>query len=392
MSAALYRAPWFLALSHASRGAGWALHTAALDLLQEQGAELLSEASAHLALACLPSAVRAVALRALLAVGLWTRAPGGYQLHQEPSAEVRHEPPLAPRSGAERTRAWREAKSRRDVTRDASPASSQSTSPSPSQPTSPAASRPSSHDVTEAENKQDPHVTEPVTPARAKENSPSSPLPTISKKEEGEGEENSPSPLPPSVTRPTSPAGVTGPFGAVLAAIPQAPQGEPEGDPLETRAAQAAALWADSTGRTVEALTPRDLDAIRVRCQERASLADFRAAFAHASVEAWYGEGDRSWPRLVCGSKWAECVRKGKARLGASGPSSSRRPVESAPPSAPPAPRPEPPETLPYGGPYAHPTRLRDHLGARYQPLPAEGIYLRQDLYLAREAAGKAAE
>ena len=187
--------------------------------------------------------------------------------------------------------------------------------------------------------------------------------------------------------------GVTGPFAAVLASIPQTPQPAPEGDPLEVQVTRAVALWSEATGQAPEALTPRDLDQIRVRCQERASMADFRAAFAHASSEDWFSEGGRSWPRLVCGSKWAECLRKGKVKLGSSsGPSSSRRPAELTPPPSAPAPRPEPPETIPYAGPYAHPTRIHDHLGARYQPLPAEGVYLRLDLYLAREAAGKAAE
>jgi len=390
-AAALYRAPWFLALARLSKGSAWTLHASASALLQEQGTDTLSEDLAELALACLPQRARALALRSLLAVGLWVRTPGGYRLHSEPSAEVRPEapsaPPSAPLSAAERTRAWRQ----RRASQPTSQATSQPTSPTshgasqaPSQPTI-SAGFATSHDVTG-------NVTQDVT-SRARtheENSPSpSPSPSLHfQKEEGEERrERRISPLPPAA----APAAPASPFlAAVLASIPSTLQA-PEGDPIEVRTTAAAALWAEMTGRTVSALAPRDLDAIRVRVQERATAQDFRAAFGWATSEPWYGEGDRSWPRLVCGSKWEECRRKGR-RSNGNGPSSSPRPPAGPPvPPAPPSPRPEPPETLPYGGPYAHPTRLRDHLGARYQPLPAEGIYLRQDLYMARLNGQKAA-
>ena len=164
-------------------------------------------------------------------------------------------------------------------------------------------------------------------------------------------------------------------------------------DPIEAGVSAAAALWSEATGTAATELQPRDLNAIRVRVQEKSTREDFRAAFAFAASDPWYSESDRCWPRLVCGSRWEDCKRKGRRLLPSSGaaPSSSRRPVE-APPAAAPSPRPEPPETLPYGDRYSHPTRIRDHLGARYQPLPEEGIYLRMDLFMARGSGREAAE
>lgn len=221
--------------------------------------------------------------------------------------------------------------------------------------------------------------------------SPSFSLPTFQKKE-GEGEEISPQPPAsrPAVTPtlPTLTGPLAGPLASALASIPGAPRPEPPSPEaqLEADAARAAALWAEVTGHAVDELRPRDLDAIRVRCQERAPAADFRAAFAWAASEPWYAEGDRAWPRLVCGSKWAECVRKGKTRLGSSSPQSQRRPVDAAPLSQPPTPAPQPPpETVPIPAGH-HPARPLHTRGATYRCLPEEGHALRLDLYLARQA------
>lgn len=417
MSGAVYRAPWYLALSRLSRGTGFTLHGAALSLLQEQGGEVLSEDLLELALACLPSRLRPLALRSLLAVGLWVRAEGGYLLRQAPPEGQRIEVPPSSRQGLPSpspaaVRKRRERDRKRDMGRDIDPVSRRDmggvTGGVTSSVTPPVTSSVTGCDIPRdiefsPEETTSPSVTggvtSGVTSSRACEpalaggeislSSPSLSSLENLKKERGErGEEISP-PTPRSVT-----GGVTGRdlgvFGVALASIPQAPQGEPEGDPLEAQVSRAVALWSEATGRTSEALGSRDLDAIRVRCQERATARDFRAAFAWATSEPWYLEGDRSWPRLVCGSRWEDCKRRGLRLLGGAPPSKLPGPPPVA--AAAPAPRPEPPDTLPYAGPYAHPTRIRDHLGARYQPLPAEGIYLRMDLYLARMAAGKAAE
>lgn len=116
-------------------------------------------------------------------------------------------------------------------------------------------------------------------------------------------------------------------------------------------------------------------------------MADFRAAFAHAVNDPWFAESDKLWPRRVCvgnRSGWGECLDKGRKLLGKAAPSSQRRPVEAAPPSqSAPAP---PPETLPIP-PGHYPARPLHARGATYRCLPAEGIALRLDLYLARQQA-----
>lgn len=425
---AIWRSAWFLALGRLSGGSGWTLHASASALLAEQGERaVLSEDLLQLALACLPSRLRPVALRSLLAVGLWVRSEGGYLLRQAPPEGQRIEVPPSSKQGAPSAspaaiRKRRERDRKRDnsevshvtsgvtsgvTERNMSRVTSGVTERDMSRVTSGVTSGVTERDIgcdTEfsPEETTSPSVTGGVTsgvtssracePALAGgEFSSLSSLSSLSRefekeREERRGEEISP-PTPRSVTGDLRSLGA---FGAVLAGIPQAPEQGPEGDPIELRTAEAAGLWAEATGRTVEALSPRDLSAIRVRVQERASVRDFRAAFAWAASEPWYAEGDRAWPRLVCGSRWEDCKRRGLRLLGGAPPSKSPGPPPAA--AAAPAPRREPPETLPYGGPYAHPTRLRDYLGARYQPLPAEGIYLRQDLYLARQAGRKAAE
>ena len=128
MTAALYRAPWFLALARLSKGSAWTLHASASALLQEQGSDTLSEDLTELALACLPQRARALALRSLLAVGLWVRTPGGYRLHSEPSAEVRPEAPSAPPSAPLSAEAIRKRR-QRDRQRDAGGVTSSVTPP-----------------------------------------------------------------------------------------------------------------------------------------------------------------------------------------------------------------------------------------------------------------------
>lgn len=397
MTAPLYRAPWFLALGRLSRGAGWALHSAALSLLGEQGGEVLSEDLLQLALAGLPTTARRAAVAALLALGLWVRTPGGYRLLQEPSGEVRHEPPPPSPEAIRKRRQRDRRRDTRGVTEAVTPGV---TPPVTGSVTASVTGRDAPRDsgVFPEESPTSPGVTPPVTappsrepaPACAGENSPLLSSPDL-KKEEGEGEENSPSPPPsgtvtPGVTPPGT-AALAGLVTAALAGLPSSPS-ERDGEEAVSRV---VALWSELLDRPAASLAPRDLDAIRVRLQERAPLGDFRAAFAWAASEPWYREGDRCHPRLICGSRWDECRRKGRALRRHEPPPSAPTPEPSPTPPPPSAPRPAP-DTLPYASdPYRHPTRVKSAFGTTYQPVPEEGLYLRTDLFLARRQ-GRAAE
>lgn len=416
---ALYRAPWYLRLARESRGAAWTLHTAAQACLDEAGAPTLDPDLLELALACLPPRLRRLALRALLAVGLWTRTPAGYQLHDAPSAAALVVPPPPAPEGDEGVsaaarRQRRRRERMRDSERDSAPVSRPMSRVTEGVTASVTASV--TEGVTGRDSERDmakfsgfPGVTAPVTegvtppaPTHAcGENSPSSPSLQFQKKE-GEGEREIPPAPPPSpVTLPVTVAGVSS-LGALLpqAPPPSSPAPAPEGDessPVEIKTSQALALWAQATGQSEASLSSRDRDAVRVRVQERATLRDFRAAFVHAATDAWFqgGDGTRCTPRVICSDKlWAECVRKGGKKLPDAPPPSLRRPTlpaapEAGPPSVPPPSSPQPaPETLPWASdPYKHPTRVKQAFGTTYQPLPEEGIYLRTDLYLARRKA-----
>jgi hypothetical protein len=165
----------------------------------------------------------------------------------------------------------------------------------------------------------------------------------------------------------------------------------------EATVARIEALWSEVTGRPVSDLKGPDSNAIRVRVQEGAKLHEFRAAFAHASLTEWYlADASRLLPRLVCGSRWDECRRKGSARLSRPSASSS-----AAPPSSRPAPtsvpRPAPPappalESLPaeirfVDRPDHSPLRKLPHLSHDYVPVRERGVWLRPDLFRAQAPA-----
>lgn len=165
----------------------------------------------------------------------------------------------------------------------------------------------------------------------------------------------------------------------------------------EATVARIEALWSEVTGRPVSDLKGPDSNAIRVRVQEGAKLHEFRAAFAHASLTEWYlADASRLLPRLVCGSRWDECRRKGSARLSRPSASSS-----AAPPSSRPAPtsvpRPAPPappalESLPaeirfVDRPDHSPLRTLPHFSHGYVPVRERGVWLRPDLFRAQAPA-----
>lgn len=96
---ALYRMPWYLDLAHRSRGAGYAVHAAALSRLEESGAKVLPAAELHLAFGNLPSFLRQATLSALLHLGLWVEAGDGYEVREAPG-DVRPQTRQAPPSTA----------------------------------------------------------------------------------------------------------------------------------------------------------------------------------------------------------------------------------------------------------------------------------------------------
>lgn len=162
---------------------------------------------------------------------------------------------------------------------------------------------------------------------------------------------------------------------------------------LDSTVARVEALWSEVTGRPGTDLKGADSNAIRVRVQEGAKLHEFRAAFAHSSLSEWYlADASRQLPRLVCGSRWDECRRKGSVRLSQSAPASapppSSRPVPASAlrpaPPAPPALESLPAEIRFVDRPGHSPGRKLPHLGHDYVPVRERGVWLRPDLFRAQ--------
>jgi hypothetical protein len=82
-----YRAPWFLALGHLSKGVGWTAHDAALSWLRDNGQQRLPRYALTSALAGIPSGLHKIAVGALLMVGLWAETPEGYEVRGAPAPE-----------------------------------------------------------------------------------------------------------------------------------------------------------------------------------------------------------------------------------------------------------------------------------------------------------------
>lgn len=137
---------------------------------------------------------------------------------------------------------------------------------------------------------------------------------------------------------------------------------------------EASRLWAEITGTPESTLEDRDLELLQRRLEEGATIQDFETVFSFANASPWYREQGRIRPRLTCGARWGELLRKGKASQKKAN-SKAKKPLA----------RPEPPDTLDYrSDPYRHPERKKHAFGAVYCPIPEEGVYLREDLFRAR--------